>query len=354
MTLDAASQSLLAQLAAAGSPPVHESTPAVARMSGPVLAQLSGPGPEVDAVAEHDLPAPDGGSFRVRVLTPPGRPAAVVVYLHGGGWVTSDIDYQYDTMARQLALASGTVLVMVNYRKAPEHPFPAAVEDSWAGLLWADAHRAELAGADVPLVIAGDSAGGNLAAVMAQRARDRGGPHLDLQILVYPVTDCDFSRPSYNAPENQLLLSRPTMEWFWHHYLPDPQARTQPDASPLRHPDLRGLPPAYVLLAEHDPLFDEGLDYARALEAAGVPVECETAEGQMHIFFQMANLLPGYAEGLEKVAARIRTVAGAEPHAHPEASTDPEVSPRSEASAHASAAPQAATPRTAAPQEAAQ
>jgi acetyl esterase len=349
MTLDAASQSLLAQLAAAGSPPVHESTPAVARMSGPVLAQLSGPGPEVGAVAEHDLPAPDGGSFRVRVLTPPGRPAAVVVYLHGGGWVTSDIDYQYDTMARQLALASGTVLVMVNYRKAPEHPFPTAVEDSWAGLLWADAHRAELAGADVPLVIAGDSAGGNLAAVMAQRARDRGGPHLDLQILVYPVTDCDFSRPSYNAPENQLLLSRPTMEWFWHHYLPDPQARTQPDASPLRHPDLRGLPPAYVLLAEHDPLFDEGLDYARALEAAGVPVECETAEGQMHIFFQMANLLPGYAEGLEKVAARIRTVADT-------GSTSAETgrAARTGPPRTAPADRQAEYRRTAAPQEAAQ
>lgn len=309
MTLDAASQSLLAQLAAAGSPPVHESTPSMARLSGPVLARLSGPGPEVGSVAEHELPASDGGSFRVRVLTPPGAPTALVVYLHGGGWVTSDIDYQYDAVGRRLCLDAQATMVMVNYRKAPEHPFPAAVEDAWAALTWAAERSSELASPEAPLIVAGDSAGGNLAAVMAQRARDRGGPHIDFQILVYPVTDCDFSRPSYNAPENQLLLSRPVMEWFWDHYLPDPAERAQPDASPLHHPDLSGLPPAYICLAEHDPLYDEGLEYARELEAAGVPVECETAAGQMHIFFQMANLLPGCTEAIDTVAARIRAVA---------------------------------------------
>lgn len=305
MSLDEESQQLVAAFAAAGSPATHETTPAIARLSGPSLAAMSGRGPEVGETREIELTGEDGGTFRVRVLSPSGTPSAVLVYYHGGGWVLSDIDLQYDTVARHLVDRAGCTVVMVNYRKAPEHRFPTAVDDAWTALTWVDEHRDDLAPPGAPLLVAGDSAGGNLAAVMAQRARDRGGPTIDEQILVYPVTDCDLDRPSYHDPENQLLLSRATMEWFWGHYAPDPQAREHPDASPLRHPDLTGLPPAFVYLAEHDPLHDEGREYADRLAAAGVDVTMEVAAGQMHTFFQMANLLPGYARGIDRVVQRI-------------------------------------------------
>ena len=304
MPLEPASQALLAQLAEAGGPAIHESTPAVARLNGPVMAGLSGPGPEVAAVRNLKLDG-EGGRFRVRVLTPFGEPRGIVVYFHGGGWVLGDIDLQYDHIGRRLAELTRSVVVLVNYRKAPEHPFPTAIEDSWTGLTWVAEHAAELAPAGVPLVVAGDSAGGNIAAVMTLRARDRGGPAIGYQALVYPVTDCDLTTPSYRAPQNQLLLNRDTMAWFWDHYLPDASARTNPEASPLRAPSHAGLPPALVVVAEFDPLHDEGVAYAEALRAAGVPVVLEEADGEMHAYFQMINVLPGAETGLKLVASHI-------------------------------------------------
>ncbi|MDI2030441.1 alpha/beta hydrolase [Saccharopolyspora sp. TS4A08] len=304
MSLEPASQAFLAELAASGDPPIHESTPAVARMSGPILAGLSGRGPEVASVRNLKLDGA-GGAFRVRVLRPEGEPQAVLVYFHGGGWVLGDIDLQYDHLARKLASLTRSTVVLVNYRKAPEHPFPTAIEDSFTGLTWVAEHADELAPPGVPLIVAGDSAGGNIAAVMTLRARDRGRPRIDYQVLVYPVTDCDFDRPSYVAPENQLMLSRDTMRWFWDHYLPDERARTHPDASPLRAGTHAGLPPALVYVAEHDPLHDEGVAYAEALRAAGVPVDLEEAEGQMHAYFQMVSILPGAETGLELVAKHV-------------------------------------------------
>ncbi|WP_067862756.1 alpha/beta hydrolase [Nocardia shimofusensis] len=306
MPLEPVTQALLAQLAEPRTPPIHEGTPAMARMSGPIFAGLSGRGPEVAAVRNTKLAGADGELFRVRVLEPQGPPQSVIVYFHGGGWVIGDIDLQYDHLGRHLVNLTDSTVVLVNYRKAPEHRFPTALEDSWVGLQWA----ADLAGPDIPLIVAGDSAGGNIAAVMTRWARDRGGPRIDYQVLVYPVTDADFDRPSYLDPQNQLLLGRDTMIWFWDHYLPDHVARRHPDASPLRAPDLAGLPPALVYVAEYDPLHDEGVAYARALDAAGVPVALEEAAGQMHGYFQMANILPGYATGMELVAARIRTFIG--------------------------------------------
>lgn len=293
-------------MAEGGGPAMHEQTPAMARMTGPVFAGLSGRGPEVGEVTNLELDG-EGGQFRTRVLRPKGDPKAIIVYYHGGGWVIGDIDLQYDTVGRQLVEKTGCTVVMVNYRKAPEYRFPVAVDDSYAALEWVDANRADLGGADLPLIVAGDSAGGNLATVMAQRARDRKGPQVDYQVLVYPVTDCDMERPSYNNPENQLLLSKPTMEWFFNHYEPDPEKRKHPDLSPIRHENLADLPPAFVYVAEHDPLHDEGVEYAKKLQEAGNEVELQTAEGQMHAFFQMANVLPGYAVGLEVVADKIDT-----------------------------------------------
>ncbi|SFS75435.1 alpha/beta hydrolase [Saccharopolyspora flava] len=304
MSLEPASQAFLAELAESGDPPMHESTPAVARMSGPILSGVSGPGPEVGSVRNLKLDG-DGGSFRVRVLRPEGEPQAVLIYFHGGGWVIGDIDLQYDHLARKLTNLTNSTVVLVNYRKAPEHPFPAAIDDSFTGLAWAAEHADELAPPGAPLIVAGDSAGGNIAAVMTLRAREKAWPRIDYQVLVYPVTDCDLDRPSYHVPENQLMLRRDSMLWFWGHYLPDESARRRPDASPLRAGTHEGLPPALVYVAELDPLHDEGVAYAEALRAAGVPVALEEAEGQMHGYFQMVNILPGAETGLELVAKHV-------------------------------------------------
>ena len=187
----------------------------------------------------------------------------------------------------------------------PEHRYPVAVDDAYAGLQWTAAHLREIAGSEVPLFVAGDSAGGNLSAVVAVRARDRQGPEIALQILAYPVTDADFERPSYVDPENALLLTREGMIWFWDHYAPDPARRAEPDASPLRTPDLSGLPPAVVLTAEYDVLRDEGEAYARRLDDAGVPVDLRRYPGQMHGFFVL-QMLPGSELGCQQVVKAIR------------------------------------------------
>ncbi|GAB3857708.1 hypothetical protein GCM10028801_16550 [Nocardioides maradonensis] len=295
-------------LTADGSPPPSELTAPILRLGDMILAGYSGPGPEVGGVTDLRLDGLDG-TFRIRAIRPTGTPESIVVYFHGGGWVLGDIDLQYDHMARDLATAARATVVLVNYRKAPEHPFPTAVEDSWTALTWVAEHADDLAPTGVPLVVAGDSAGGNLAAVMALRARDRGGPRLDAQVLIYPVTDCRTDRPSFLEPENQLFLDRDTMAWLWDQYLPDEQARSQPDASPLRADSHADLPPALVYLAAYDPLHDDGLAYAEALRAAGVPVRVEVAADQMHGFFQMAGILPGYEAGIRLVSEHLTTLS---------------------------------------------
>ncbi|WP_052864128.1 alpha/beta hydrolase [Streptomyces niger] len=310
MPLEPVSHAFLAQLAETDGPAIHESTPAIARLSGPILAGLSGPGPAVGAVRNLRLDG-EGGRFRVRVLAPEGTSRAIIVYYHGGGWVLGDIDLQYDHVGRRLANATQSTVVLVNYRKAPEHPFPTAIQDSYTALEWVAEHAAELAPEGAPLIVAGDSAGGNIAAVMTLWARDKAGPGIDHQILIYPVTDCDTNTASYLAPENQLLLGRDTMLWFWGHYLADEAARTHPDASPLRAASHTGLPPALVYVAQYDPLHDEGVAYAKALEDAGVPVTLAEAEGQMHAYFQMANILPGQEAGLNLVADHINRCVAA-------------------------------------------
>jgi acetyl esterase len=302
MPLEPTSAQFVEELAAAGDPPLHETTPAIARMGDMIAASLTGRGPDVGSVDNRKL-AGKGGRFRVRTLTPAAPPRGVIVYFHGGGWVLGDIDLQYDFVGRDLANRTQCTVVLVNYRKAPEHPFPTALEDSWTALRWV----ADELHVDGPLIVAGDSAGGAIAAVMTQWARDRSGPPVDYQVLVYPVTDCDLDRPSYLDPENDLLIDREAMRWFWDHYLPDAEARTCPDASPLRAGSLAGLPPALVYTAEYDPLHDEGAAYAEALAAAGVEVTHEEATGQMHGFFQMANIFPGYDDGIALVARHITT-----------------------------------------------
>ena len=196
-------------------------------------------------------------------------------------------------------------MVLVAYRLAPEHRYPVAADDAYAALEWTAANLQRIAGGEVPLFVAGDSAGGNLSAVVAVRARDRKGPEIALQILIYPVTDADFDRPSYTDPENALLLTREAMIWFWDHYVPDPARRAEPDASPLQTADLSGLPPAVVLTAEYDVLRDEGEAYAQRLADAGVPVDLRRYPGQMHDFF-ILQMLPGSELGYQQVVKAIR------------------------------------------------
>ncbi len=303
MALDDATTALLGQMAETGMKPLHEMTVEEARGLGGMLREMYGPGPEVARVEDTTAPGP-GGDVPVRVIVPEGTSRGLIVYYHGGGWVIGNIE-ETDHLGRKMANRTRSTVVLVDYRLAPEHRYPAAAEDAWAALRWADERKADLAGVDVPLVVAGDSAGGNLAAIVAQRAKVSGGPSITAQVLVYPVTDADLDNASYTAPENQLLLSRDSMVWFWDHYAPDPETRANADASPLRSGDLSGLPPAVVLTAEHDPLRDEGEAYAEKLRAAGVPVESRRFPGQMHGFFTMVGVLPGHDDGLSYVVEHL-------------------------------------------------
>ncbi|MFI7707869.1 alpha/beta hydrolase [Nonomuraea sp. NPDC049480] len=304
MSLDEATTRFLLQMGEAGAKPLHEMSPEEARVTFGALRDLYGEGPAMARVEEAVIAAEDGGSFGARILIPAEPPRGVIVYYHGGGWVLGALD-EFDTLGRQLAQRTSCAVVLVDYRLAPEHRYPVAARDAYTALLWT-------AGAfpGLPIVVAGDSAGGNLSAVVSRRARDEGGPAIALQVLIYPATDCDLDGACYSDPENQLLLTRDAMAWFWDHYAPDPAARTHPDASPLRAADLSGLPPAVVLTAEYDILRDEGEAYAERLRQAGVPVELRRFEGQMHVFFTMVNVLPGSAAGLDFVAGAVRRSLG--------------------------------------------
>ena len=311
MALDEATTGLLGQLAESGAKPISQMTPGEARGLGGVLCELYGPGPAVAREQQFTVPTPDGETITLRVLAPEA-PTAVLVYYHGGGWVIGALD-EFDTLARLLVHATGAAVALVDYRLAPEHPYPTAAEDAWTALSAVSDRLAEPAGRapgedPVPLVVAGDSAGGNLAAIVSRRAALEGGPTPAAQVLIYPVTDADTSNASYTDPDNQLMLDRDAMIWFWDHYTPDAADRANPDASPLRADDLDrlALPPALVLTAEHDVLRDEGEAYAAKLRDAGVPVTHRRFDGQMHGFFTMAGVLPGSADGISWLAANLK------------------------------------------------
>jgi acetyl esterase len=300
MPLDPATAALLAKFAESPAPPLHDMTPADARKVGAGLARLYGKGPEMSRVFEETL-GPEGAQFTVRVLVPTAHPRAVVLYFHGGGWVIGSLD-EYDTLGRMLAERLNSTVVLVDYRLAPENRFPAAVDDARVALDWANSRRTELARENAPLVVAGDSAGGNLAAVVTLADT---APPVAAQVLIYPVISSDFTTASYLDPENQLVLNRDGMIWFWDCYAPDVSSRSNADISPLCAEDLFGLPPAIVLTAEFDVLRDEGETYAARLQEAGVKVEHRRFDGQMHGFFSMVNLLPGSIAGLDYVVDRL-------------------------------------------------
>jgi acetyl esterase len=292
MPLDPRIAAYLEQLASLGIPPTQEQTPEEARRRSEegTAAQV---GPSEDVRVEDTKIA----GVPVRIFEPHGAAdPPVLVFFHGGGWVVGSVR-THDRPCRALALRAGCRVVSVDYRLAPEHRFPAAVDDCW-GVTEA------LAATTRPLAVGGDSAGGNLAAVMALRARDRGVP-LRLQALVYPVTDCDLDRPSYLACATGYNLTREAMRWFWTHYIGS-APWNHPDASPLRAPALAGVAPAWVLVCEYDPLRDEGLAYADRLRASGVPVELVEHPGMIHGFFRMAAITDRTLVAYDQMAAALR------------------------------------------------
>jgi len=300
--LDEESSALLAGMAARGIGPLHQMTVEEARSLGKALAQNRGPGPEVVRATDDVIPA-DNREIPVRLIVPHAAPRAVIVYFHGGGWVLGGLD-EFDTLGRQIAVKTGATVVLVGYRLAPEHPYPAAVEDACTAVDWATRHVEDLAEPKSPVIVTGDSAGGNLAAVSAQYARDNS-LGVAMQVLVYPVTDHDLDNTAYHDAQNQLLLSRETMKWFWNLYAPNSEDRLNATASPLAAEDLAGLPRAVVVTAEFDVLQPEGEAYAEKLARAGVEVEHRRFTSQMHGFFTMVNSLPGAEAGLEYVCDHI-------------------------------------------------
>jgi acetyl esterase len=247
-------------------------------------ALLGGPGEEVAEVRDISVPGP-GGPIPVRVYRPAGEgPLPLVAYAHGGGWAVGSLD-GFDPVSRALANASGAVIASIGYRLAPEHPFPAGLDDVRAAMRWLAENAREFDGDPDRLAIAGDSAGGNLATVTARRLRDEGGAPLRYQALVYPVCDSALNTPSYRASAAGFGLSALSMKRYWELYLDGADGRA-PDASPLQAGDLSGLPPAFVLTVRDDVLRDEGEAYARALEAAGVPVTLRRYDGAVHGFFR--------------------------------------------------------------------
>ncbi|MGC4963107.1 alpha/beta hydrolase [Gordonia sp. DT101] len=280
-------------------PRLNEGFPRVETMSAPaaraaIRARLQ-PDPEPIPVARvHDrtVPGPDG-EIPIRIYWPVDQDTThtarpLIVFAHGGGFVFCDLD-SHDDLCRSMANGTGAVVVSVDYRRAPEHPWPAAAHDVHAVTIWASDEATELGADPERVIVAGDSAGGNLAAVASLLAREAGGPPIRAQALIYPVVAADFTSDSYVRFAEGHYNTAAAMKWYWDQYVPEPEDRTHPHASPIRA-DLVGLPPTLVITAVHDPLWSEGADLARALAAAGVQTVHHDHAGAIHGFMTMPVL----------------------------------------------------------------
>jgi acetyl esterase/lipase len=308
--LDPQARALLERLARAGVQPLPElSAPDARRLYRASRAPLAAPAPEVAETRELAIPGP-AGPIPARYYRAYGAeadaPLPCVVYFHGGGWVCGDLD-THDVVCRGIANHARCALVAVDYRLAPEHKFPAAVEDAVAAVRWVSENAASLGADPGRLVVCGESAGGNLAAVGAIAARDAGGPPLAMQILIYPVTDLAMRTASYERLGEGYLLTRDSMLWYRGHYLRDERDVDDWRASPLRAADLSRLPPAYVVTAGFDPLLDEGRAYADRLSQAGVPVTYECFEGQIHAFLPMGGVMAAANHAVYRIGQAIRS-----------------------------------------------
>jgi acetyl esterase len=292
--MDPTLASLLATMSRSGRKPVNLVTPDEARAQIEARPRTN-VRPLVD-VFDDTVSLDEGRAVPLRIYVPHEDATGVIVYAHGGGWVLGSVN-SFDNVARELAHHSMARVISVDYSLAPENPYPAALEEVISVIEWAAARFPT-----EPLAVAGDSAGGNLATVAARRIHETQTATIHLQVLFYPVTDSDTSRASYlEEPSVPTLLSKDEMDWFWSAYVPDPSQRTEPDVAPLRAGSLDGLPPTVIILAGQDPLRDEGLLYAKALEASGVPVELCTFTEMCHGFVGLLGQV-GQAEEALRVA----------------------------------------------------
>jgi acetyl esterase len=292
------------RVVASGAPPLYTLRVDEARAADLAAIQAAaGTGEPVHEVTDRLLPGP-GGDLPVRVYRPSAttEPLPAVVYFFGGGWTLGSIDTS-DEICRHLANSVPCQVITVGYRLAPEHPFPAAVHDCYAATAWIADNAAELGVDRDRIAVAGDSAGGNLATVVALLARDRGAPALVAQVLVYPNTDFRGNTESMRDNDDDALFNRRSVAWYWSQYLVTPEDGLDPLVSPLRADDLGGLSPALVITAEYDPLRDEGEQYAERLRAAGVPVTATRYAGMVHGFFAMAGVLDGGRAARAQVCA---------------------------------------------------
>lgn len=304
MSLDPQVRRLLDIIAQSDLPPINSLSPAKARQQMIDGSAALGKLDAVDSVEDRTVPG-SGGAIPIRIYRPAGERLPIVVYFHGGGWVLGNID-THDGYCRSLANASGAIVVSVDYRLAPEHKFPAAVEDAYDAVRWVSENAIAIGGRSGPLAVAGDSAGGNLAAVVPLMSRDRSGPSIGCQVLIYPITDRDLDTGSYREVANDHFLTRDAMIWFWDEYCEPETDRDHAYLSPLRAENLQGLPPALVITAGYDPLRDEGEAYARKLRQAGVAVTLTRYDGMIHGFARRFDLLDKAHAALEEVADVIK------------------------------------------------
>jgi acetyl esterase len=315
MPLDPQCQGLLAAMESMGLPAFADQTPEQTRETVLGLSMLMGEPEEVAGVEDRALPGPDG-PVPVRIYTPvdagPG-PLPVVVWFHLGGFVFGSVEW-VDPITRALANRSGCIVVSVDYRLAPEHPYPAARDDAWTAVTWVAEHAAEIGADPDRLAVGGDSAGGNLATVACLMAREQGGPPIAFQVMIYPTTDA--SEESYELPSHRengagdRLVSNADLQLWWRHYLSGGADPGNPHISPLQAPDLSGLPPALVITAEYDPLRDPGEAYARRLAEAGVPTELRRYDGQIHAFFILPAAVERGRECMDEVGEALRKALG--------------------------------------------
>jgi len=310
MPIDPQVQVLLDQAAAAGRPPLRGQTVEESRALMRSMIAVKGDGPKVGRVEDRAIPGP-AGDIPVRIYWPDGvGPLPVVTWFHGGGWVLGDLETA-DSTCRSLTAKTGAIVVSVDYRLAPENPYPAGVDDALAAVSWVAANAQGIGGDPDRVAVGGDSAGGNLATVTALQAKRNGGPKLCYQLLAYPVTDGMMSCPSYEENGEGYQLTADAMQWFYELYLGDGDPK-DPLVSPLyaEDEDIADLPPALVMTAEFDPLRDEGEAYARRLEQAGVSVTLKRYDGLIHGFFTLDAFLDAAKAAVDEAAAALRAAFG--------------------------------------------
>ena len=306
--LDPQARAFLDSLIAANVPSIASLTPPQARKRMILLSNFAGL-PSVERVEERQIDGP-AGPLMLRAYLPAGRgDLPAMAYFHGGGWVTGNLD-THDSLCRRLAVALRGVVVAVDYRLAPEHPFPAAVDDAWTAVRWLAEHAAEFGVPDGRVLVGGDSAGGALAAAVAFRARDTRDVRIAAQLLLYPVLSHKLTTESYELFADGYLLTRAAMAWFWQHYAPRESDRSHPEASPLCATDLSGLPPAVIVAAGYDPLRDEARAYASRLKDAGTPARLLEYPTQVHDFLRRAHLFDVARAAFPEIATAVREAVG--------------------------------------------